>query len=577
MKIDSQETYVVENGLGLEQSRFSISVSPKIFDILSNSLYSDKIGSIVRELCSNCYDSHVMAGKASKPFEIVLPSKGVYELDPVVVFRDFGTGISENDIYGIYTSYGVSNKTTSNDVIGSWGLGAKSPFAYTKQFTIISSHDGIKSTYLAFIDEEGYPAITKVSDELVETSNGFQVHIPVKEQDIGAFVTAIYTQLEYFDPFPIIRNLPEKMPEPKKPKVLFEGTNWKVYDNNTFVGEDLHVVVGNISYGCYLSETMFPSNICKFVGLFKRNLLEFRFNIGDLELSASRESLQMSKKTVDAITSAVIICAVEFFNRLAESKKELIKVGVMFKGQYWYSGGMVAFLEKLRDLSVEYGLNDLALEDYRGIDVNKYQDFVKITLFGGNKGYPLSKARTLNLCSYEFNNSYDSFVKQAKQSSIIDMSRHGYYPLSMNVPVLYCMDGPFKRSMLEYLKKDLIWGYFITPKKSLRTQLEIDKFMSLVQEFAEDVCSSESCTKVEAGTVVLKLKRARSDLSTNAYVVSNVNLIKTVFTGSSLPEHKVCIYNSSEGFMEPGYDIVLYNKCKRVIESKYCSLLQRQP
>ena len=48
----------------------------KLFGILSG-LYKDVIGSIVREYCSNSWDSHKEAGKESEPIIIKLVDDGV--------------------------------------------------------------------------------------------------------------------------------------------------------------------------------------------------------------------------------------------------------------------------------------------------------------------------------------------------------------------------------------------------------------------------------------------------------------------------------------------------------------------
>ena len=89
---------------GTEQ--FKISNSPIIFKILSDSLYSDKITSIVRELASNARDAHIAAGKGDVPFEIHLPvSNNLFNKADANVFsvKDYGTGLSEEEIYNLYT------------------------------------------------------------------------------------------------------------------------------------------------------------------------------------------------------------------------------------------------------------------------------------------------------------------------------------------------------------------------------------------------------------------------------------------------------------------------------------------
>mgnify|MGYP001258182542 FL=1 len=102
---------------------FTIKTTAKAFRILSSGLYSDRIKAIIRELSCNAVDAHVMA-KNSEPFLVHLPSN----LEPWFSVRDYGIGLSENDVMNLYSTYFESTKTESNDQIGALGLGSKSPF-----------------------------------------------------------------------------------------------------------------------------------------------------------------------------------------------------------------------------------------------------------------------------------------------------------------------------------------------------------------------------------------------------------------------------------------------------------------
>ena len=71
---------------------FTIKASAKAFQILSSNLYSNPLGSMIRELSTNAYDAHVMVGKADEPFHLTLPNS----LEPSFKIRDFGPGLSHN-------------------------------------------------------------------------------------------------------------------------------------------------------------------------------------------------------------------------------------------------------------------------------------------------------------------------------------------------------------------------------------------------------------------------------------------------------------------------------------------------
>src|SRR6185436_18340980 len=150
MKLAVDVNEVVLSNVGTT-GEFKIRNSAKAFKILSDGLYSNKIRAIVRELSCNAVDSHVGAGKQDVPFEVHLPTI----LEPYFAVRDFGMGLDGDSVVNIYTTYFESTKTNSNDFIGALGLGSKSPFSYTENFTVTAIKDGTKRIYSAFINDVG--------------------------------------------------------------------------------------------------------------------------------------------------------------------------------------------------------------------------------------------------------------------------------------------------------------------------------------------------------------------------------------------------------------------------------------
>ena len=125
-------------------SQFNIAQTSKMFKILSDSLYSDKIMAVIRELSTNANDSHISAHNED-PFKVTLPTNA----NPSFTIRDFGTGLSQQDMENLYTTYGASSKNDSNDFTGCLGLGSKSPFAYitARGFSVIF---GIRHCHFRF-------------------------------------------------------------------------------------------------------------------------------------------------------------------------------------------------------------------------------------------------------------------------------------------------------------------------------------------------------------------------------------------------------------------------------------------
>ena len=83
------ETGIAVHGMGPTED-FKFKVTGKAFSIFIDKLYSNKLGAVVREVASNCIDSHRSAGKLDTPYIITIPSRD----DDYLTFEDFGLGLS---------------------------------------------------------------------------------------------------------------------------------------------------------------------------------------------------------------------------------------------------------------------------------------------------------------------------------------------------------------------------------------------------------------------------------------------------------------------------------------------------
>ena len=117
----------------LESASFGISEADtaSIMGILRDGLYTDRILAVLREYSANAWDAHRMIGKGDLPLQITIPTHN----NPVLRIRDFGPGLSHDDIFKIYSQYGASTKRNTNDAVGMLGIGSKSGFAYSDTFT----------------------------------------------------------------------------------------------------------------------------------------------------------------------------------------------------------------------------------------------------------------------------------------------------------------------------------------------------------------------------------------------------------------------------------------------------------
>lgn len=306
MKLTTQESNISLDR-AKENKEFQIKNSAKAFTILSSGLYANKIKAIIRELSCNALDSHKCAGKVDAIFDVHLP----FDKEPWFAVRDYGTGLSHDDVMNIYTTYFESTKTDSNDYIGALGLGSKSPFSYTNNFTVKSWKDGKMGIYTAYLSETGLPAMTQIESDTYEDESlsGIEVMFGVTDtSDFRRFRDEAREVFEYFT---------------TKPNITHPNFshNRKRYTMENIVpgchllqcsGYDTELVAiqGNIGYPVNINKLSFFS---EYRNLFESSKIEMEFDIGQLDVAASREELSYCETTIANIKSRFddIVAALE--------------------------------------------------------------------------------------------------------------------------------------------------------------------------------------------------------------------------------------------------------------------------
>ena len=303
MIIKDTETTLETIGTIQDEAQFKMRTSQKAFQILS-SLYSDKALAIVRELGCNAMDSHIASGQPTRPFHIHIPNA----LEPWLTIQDFGTGISHENIYEIYSTYFASTKTNTNTQVGMLGLGSKSPFCYTDNFTITSRHLGIKRIYNAYFNQKGMPTISLASQENTQDENGVEIQIPVKQSDMGEFTEAIWKAFRFFDTKPTISGGSVDWTD----KCDFEGSFWKSY---TSLNQS-YAVMGGVVY---------PIDTYKIASehydIIRKAGLVIKFAIGELDVTPSREALMYHDWVVQALNDKITQVKKDFVAKVEDQIK----------------------------------------------------------------------------------------------------------------------------------------------------------------------------------------------------------------------------------------------------------------
>jgi len=280
-----------------EIGEFRIRNSAKAFNILSSGLYANKIKAIIRELSCNAIDSHTAAG-TNQPFEVHLPTT----LEPWFYIRDFGTGLNHEQVSNIYTTYFESTKTESNAFIGALGLGSKSPFSYTDNFTVTAIKDGRKGIYSAFINDVGVPSIALMGEEQVTEPNGVEVKFSVNDRyDFNKFADEANKVYRWFPVTPTITgNVIAIEPLDFETKDIIPG----VHSMHLSHGRPGSIaVMGNIAYPIEVPQA--EQSLEGLHQLLKHGLV-MEFDIGELDFQASREGLSYIPLTIDSIRKKLV-------------------------------------------------------------------------------------------------------------------------------------------------------------------------------------------------------------------------------------------------------------------------------
>ncbi len=295
LKVESAGSDIssVEAGIDMDNLGF-------IFDIVSTQMYKDPIGSLVREVTSNCFDSHAKANVDTA----VRIGGGVDDEGTFITFEDFGTGLSSRSMKKVYMKYFSSTKRNSNKEIGGFGLGSKSPLAYTDMFYIRSRYGGIETLYLLHKGEK-VPTLEILSKQSTEAHNGVQIKVYLKNvnqyrfthpnYDDSKFKFKLQEQLAYFDNVYI-----DSFWQIENKYNIYEGNYFKYRTGNQFGG--MHICLGKVYYPIDWSE-LDLSYIAVPVAV--------KFEIGELQVTPNRESLRYNDEIKELVKERINLACEE--------------------------------------------------------------------------------------------------------------------------------------------------------------------------------------------------------------------------------------------------------------------------
>jgi hypothetical protein len=338
MKIATHNSTLETNSTSLESHDFSIGDVSTIIDILRNRLYSNPIQTLTQEYLSNARDSH-RESKQKRPITVTLPTK----LDSVLKIRDYGVGLDKQRVRDVFVNYGISTKRSDNTQTGGFGLGAKSAWAYTDSFCVVSYFNGKRCTYVAHTGRNKNGTFELIDESDTTEPNGVEVQIPVKENDIYKFVNAVYRTTFFWETKPELQGITQL----EVPKV-YSHNEYDFQKNKTTVVKESEFVRNLFNTG-YNTNKIFalidgiPYDLSKVVGsigaarritnMMKGNYITFiSVNNGDISVAASREEISSDESNVKAVTTFcegvtadIVEIVLDEFNRSFDSLQDYVE------------------------------------------------------------------------------------------------------------------------------------------------------------------------------------------------------------------------------------------------------------
>ena len=359
------EANVLTEGQSQESIGMSLDLDSAqiLMQMLSKNLYSDDIGSAIRECASNALDSHRRAG-VDTPIIVSFKSSTDYNYEFCV--EDFGIGLDADDVRNIISKYGKSTKRDSNTELGMMGLGFKAPLAYSSSFYFVCRKDGMERKYMMYEGED-----TNTIDLLYETTtaeaNGVKIIIPVKYSDAYQFRKKIKEQLCYFE------SVYFDVPDDKtitNDFVISRHTHFQFSEMST--DDKLHICLDNVYY---------PLDFEK-VGIDRIEFpVALRFSLSDgLYPTPNRESLRYTQEAKQIILNKLADVADYFVNKYNEQLTEGgdIKSVVNYLEKNGHKLTMADGSSRTIDDFMKYSKVQIAVPELDGINLINFPSLYKL-------------------------------------------------------------------------------------------------------------------------------------------------------------------------------------------------------
>lgn len=296
------------------------------FKIFTDNIYTDKIGSIIREVTTNCLDSHREAGVDNPKNPVIVRITHENDGNSYISFIDKGVGMSPKRVDENYSEYFSTTKLNKGDgQIGGWGIGGKTPLTYQDSFEVTTVYNGIKYFYSVCKGKKAPKLILLNQIETTEP-NGTVVKVMINEGDVEDFEKSALRQLYYFK------------------NIYFEGfmnyvvNDYKIFDDPTLpfiyrgneYSEYMHFSYDGVAYP--INYDVLNLNQSDYRIPVAVKLTESDFPDGSMGVNISRENIEYNPQH-NKILINKINKTVESLVKLVQAKNKSIRT---FKDYFKY-------------------------------------------------------------------------------------------------------------------------------------------------------------------------------------------------------------------------------------------------
>lgn len=379
MKLTSHANKL-ETNMVTESQDFSVDDAGKIIEMLRHNVYQHPLRTLVQEYMSNGRDA-MRENNSKKRMIVTIPNR----LNPIFKVRDFGPGISPARMTNIFLKYGATTKSGDNKQTGGFGIGAKSAWAYTDSFTIISITGGVKRTYIAHIGKNVKGSLDLLSEDASTEPTGTEIQIAIKPSDCGTFKDAVFRACHFWT----AKEMPEfKGVTAQEIPTRIEGLRigdmelWKgdipsfLGLDNSYYNDTLSLIIDGIPYP--VGEALLDK-VSRMKTLLGRLNSHLAIHIGNgvVEIPLSREQVADSEFTRNALTELTKVLTQELtayiWNEFEKAETDL----------EWFK--TYSSLSKMVEVD-DYGKRGkYTITNHKAIESTKFEDF-SILMVGANQG-----------------------------------------------------------------------------------------------------------------------------------------------------------------------------------------------